>query len=918
MSITMNSVLQSLIKERGWTELTEVQKLAYEPISLGYNVLIVAPTGYGKTEAAILPILNKLVEKPHEPVAVLYITPLKALINDLTVRISWWADRLGLEVGRKHGEVSQSEKNRRLRRVPHILITTVEGLEIDLDWATRFREFLKNVKWVIIDEVHDLVGTKRGAQLSVLLERLKDFAGHDFQRIGLSATIGNLEGVLKFLNGSSARPAKVIKVLEKKKINLKVVSLKGEDAWKNVAKYVKETHVPPTLLFTNSRYATERLFESLEQLGLDNIYVHHSSISREEKTAVEEALRQGKGRIVVCTRTLELGIHVGDIKKVYMFRPPPTVMSLLQRLGRSGHAIGKVSEGEILCVEDSDVLEASGLARLAARGELERPVIVPYLDVVAREITAMVMQYGELDIARALKVLKSSYVMSKLKDTDVLEAIEELVKNGVLERRGDKLSLGKSFFKIWRFEKNNNIPWFRSFQEFFSFVSADETFTVNYEGKPIGEIDAPYVYRHVRPGDTIRIAGKIWRVKAVDNYKMRIEVEKLQTSQAEIPLWKGDVIPKSPVLVKELKRIIKTRAFPEELKDLGEWLRKNGISSSDFLLQEQYNDEYIYFTLVDERVSNTVAHLLLSLAVSKYGTGVAARASIYGFSLKGVKEDLFRKILEMDEETIKKNIIRVVMTSPYFISTLREIQASFGKVGKPTKEDRIIVREALRQTLIRSFSIKGTIEFLRKIKEGKTKVYRPVGPLSPFAKLLLNQALIRPWIGGYAQRIYEELKETPMTLEELSQLVGLPEKVLSNKLKRMRKPGLPYRVTYFVDVETKDIRWVAVDALEKVAKSPEFLSSFTPSFQDESYIVSIKPEYGESSSIEFIVNVKDLENPEKLLSKISVDEIGELKIKDPYDTFINQNAIRFYSIPKRVVPYLVLNAITYYQNLKYG
>jgi Lhr-like helicases len=918
MSLAIHSTLQALIKERGWEELTDVQKLAYEPISQGHNVLIIAPTGYGKTEAALLPILNSLVQEPREPVAVLYITPLKALINDLMVRISWWTERLGLVVSRKHGEVSQSEKNRRLRKIPHILITTVEGLEIDLDWATRFREFLKNVRWVIIDEVHDLVGTKRGAQLSILLERLKDFSGYDFQRIGLSATVGNIESVLRFLNGSSQRPAKVIKVLDKKKINLKIVLPQGNDLWRNAATYVKNVHIPPTLLFTNSRYATERLYESFEQLGLDNIYVHHSSISREEKAKVEEALRNGNGRIVICTRTLELGIHVGNIKKVFLFRTPPTVMSLLQRLGRSGHSIGSVSEGEILCADDADLLEAHALVNLASRGEIERPAFYPYLDVAAREITAMVMQYEKVKLSHALSIIKKSYVYSRLKDSELLETVDELVKNGILERKGDELRLGKSFFKLWRFDKNNSIPWLKNFQEFFSFVSSDETFSVVNEGKQIGEIDAPYVYKHVRSGDVLRIAGKIWKVKSIDSYRLRIEVERLQSAQAEIPLWKGDVIPKSPMVVKELRRIFKQKNLPQELSGFVDWFKANKILGSSFLIKERYEDEFLYSTLIDEKVSNTLAHLLMHLAVSKYGTGISARESIYGFSIKGVKEDLLDALLKLGEKDLRKLIMRVVTSSPYFVSTLREIGPSFGKIRKPTKEDKVILKEALRQTLLKNFSIKGTIKFLKLLKEGKVKVYINNGPLSPLAKILLNQATIRPWIGGYTQRIYEELREAPLTLDELAEVVGLPKNVLLNKLKRLRKPGSPFRVTSFLDIETGEMRWVAVDALERVAQSPEFMASFSPSVDDETYIVSIRPEYGESSSMEFIVRVSDLYKPDTILSKTSVDEIGELKVKDPYDSYINQNAIRFYSVPKKILPYLVLNAITYYQNLKYG
>ncbi|MEM3856136.1 MAG: DEAD/DEAH box helicase, partial [Saccharolobus sp.] len=181
--------LIQLIREKQWNNLTSIQEMSFDPINNGNNTLIIAPTGYGKTEAALFPILNKMLKEEVKPVTVIYITPLKALINDLLYRIEWWVSRLGFLASRKHGEVPQKEKNLRLKKIPHILVTTPEGLEIDLDWASRFREHYKNVKWVIIDEVHELINSKRGTQLSLLLERLKSFIGNDFQRIGLSATV---------------------------------------------------------------------------------------------------------------------------------------------------------------------------------------------------------------------------------------------------------------------------------------------------------------------------------------------------------------------------------------------------------------------------------------------------------------------------------------------------------------------------------------------------------------------------------------------------------------------------------------------------------------------------------------------------------------------------------------------------------
>ena len=927
----LHAKLLTLIKEKGWDELTPVQKQTLEPILQGHNTLVIAPTGYGKTEAALLPIFNLMLNENVKPVTVLYITPLKALINDITLRIEWWASKLGFIVGRKHGEVPQKEKSYRLKKVPHILVTTPEGLEIDLDWATKFREYYKNIKWVIVDEVHELIGSKRGAQLSILLERLKDFIGYDFQRIALSATISDEELVAKLIFGSSSRNFDIIRVNSAKTLDVKISKISNEkEVWESAAKTILSKIEKPTLLFTNSRFTTERLHEELEKMGAKDIYVHHSSISKEEKVKVEESLRNGKANMVICTRTLELGIHVGDIKKVILYRPPPSVSSFLQRIGRSGHAVNGVSRGEILCLYDFDILESLALYKLAKEGKLEKQLIFPYLDVVAREIIGLALQYDEIEIDRVNRIIKSSYYYRNVQDEKITELIRYLAKKEMIKIEDNKIKLGKAFFKIWRFDKDNKINWAKEFSEFFSFINTDDTFSIRFENSPVGEIDAIYVYRHLRNNDVIRIGGKIWKIASIDFNKHLINVVPTNNGEGEIPIWKGENISKSLLLTYELPYIIREREIEKEIldKEALESLKKFinyyknhdlPLPSRNIIYVEKDDDEIIYSGIIPEKVANTISHILLYLATKKYNLNVSSRSSVYGFSIKGVEEDLMKEVLAINiERELRKLIINSIVRSPLFFAIAKEIQYSFGKVGKLNpKEDKIILEEALRQTVAKHFSVKETIKYIKKLQTGKIKLIQVEG-LTPLGKAVLTHTPIRPWISDLQLRIYQALKGGAYTVEELSELVGISKKTLEIKLKKMRKPDSKYRTVSFIDVDSSEVRWCLEEDLKDIVESGDYYNSFNPINIDETYIAVIRA-YDSEGSTEIVFRVKDLvKNLDSFLKKIPYNEILELRIKDPNDGLVYSISPKYYYVGKNSIGFLVLNAVSFIQGLKFG
>ncbi|MEM3221018.1 MAG: DEAD/DEAH box helicase [Saccharolobus sp.] len=923
--------LLQLIREKQWNNLTSIQEMSFDPINNGNNTLIIAPTGYGKTEAALFPILNKMLKEEVKPVTVIYITPLKALINDLLYRIEWWTSRLGFLASRKHGEVPQKEKNLRLKKIPHILVTTPEGLEIDLDWASRFREHYKNVKWVIIDEVHELINSKRGTQLSLLLERLKSFIGNDFQRIGLSATVRDEENVAKFIFGSSERKVSIVKLHDTRNFEIKIHKIDNTiSMWRNSAEKINQLLEKPTLIFTNSRFSTERLHEELEKLGNKEIYVHHSSVSRDLKNLAEDKLRNGNAKAVVCTKTLELGIHLGDIKKVIMLRPPTSVSSFLQRLGRSGHIVHGIPKGEVICFYDFDVIEALGLYISAKNGIIEKPTIDDGLDIVARELLGMVLQYQVIDINYAYSVIKSSFVYKDLKLSTFLELVNYLAKNDIIKIDNGNLRLGPSFFRIWRFNKDSKNGWGRDFSEFFSLINNDDTFTLKYNGETVGEIDAVYVYRHVRANDIIRISGKLWKVVKINMNKNTIDVIPVNEGEGEIPIWKGENTSKSLVVLNAIKKTIKNidryyrliqNIVDEESKTSifniikkYEELNKN-FSVDNTILIEKREDEWIYGTLIDEKIANTLSHALLYLVIKKYTLNTLARSSIYGFSIKGSPIDLLKELTNMDRNKIKRIIFRSVIRSPLYIATLKEIQPSFGKISKINpKEDKFLLKEALRQTIKRYFSIKKTLEYIDKIKKGEIKMVYIDKP-TPLSEAVLTHAQIRPWLFDLNISIYQAIKGGAYTLNELSEVLGISPKSLENKLKQMRRSNNKYKVTSFVDVDSREIRWCLYEDFINIIKSEEYYSSFAPINLDDIFVADLK---SGDNQIEILFKPKDLlNNQEEILRKIPFMNIEEVKVREAIDSSY-QYSQKYYHVGKDIIIYLLLNAVSYLQSLKYS
>ena len=946
----LHPAVQRLICEKGWRQLTPIQRKAIPRIIAGDNVLAMAPTGHGKTEAALLPVLSQMLQmsRDRKGIYVLYITPLKALINDLTLRIDWWASRLGFNVGRKHGDVPQIERVRRHKTVPEIMITTPESLEIDLDWATKFRKYYSTVSWVIIDEVHELVGTKRGAQLAILLERLRNMGSNDFQRILLSATVGDPEEVAKYLSGSSGRGLSIVKgggykdlrfsivsIDEKRllanssrsSIELKIDEMSSDPIERGVKELAKSIE-PPTLIFTNSRHMAERIYEGLEKIGFKRIAVHHSSVSHELRESIEDGLRRGDIDVVIATKTLELGIDVGCIKKVIMFRPPGQVVSLLQRVGRSGHSVDEVSRGVIVSLDSIDTLITASLISLLADGYLEKPYLIEKpLDVLAREIVGWVLRGENASLDTIYRVIRKAYPFRNLEWSVFAEVVSEMVKNGVLEYSGSNtIRLGRSFFNIWRFDQKWRSS--RMFTEFFTFVSESTMFSVKSGDRVVGYLDDQYVFRILRVGDVVRIGGRLWRISRIDEDNMVIDVSPTDESESIIPLWKGETPTRSRVVAERFYEIL-SRGFSvnnnimdqgsvglveDALEEIRSWFVKNKIPipSRETIVVEDLGEEEVILYPFGDKMAEAMGYLLLYIASKKEGMDVGVRVTPLGISISAKNtgfKDLLREVGSGDylDEIVSEALRR----SPKLSIKIKEIQHSFGYMGR-VAEESLVFREAVKQILDDLESEGSLGSFFADISSGKIKIYKVPRNVSasPISKKILSTPLIRPWLRDISYIVAKLLKGFAMTVTEVAEALELPEKFIENKLKDMRKGG-QYRVVQFKDVDTGEWRWALAEDLEAISKSPEFQTCFTPRGIHDHVECSLKYDPG-SAQLKFVIKTSDLEEGiRRILDNVVAEEIYEVRVSPISALGLREASIAYYNIPRKALPYVVKNAIAY-------
>ena len=404
---TLHPLLGSALKGRKWEE-TPIQKSTIPILKSGKDGLIIAPTGSGKTMAAILPLLDRCLREKWQGLSILYITPLRALNRDVDRRLTQLAEEVGLTVGIRHGDTTPYQRQKQVKKPPNILITTPETFQL-MFTGIRLRELLTTVKVVIIDEVHDMASGERGWQLSVGISRLSAMKGSPCQMVGLSATVGNPEQVALWLS-PNATP--IIEMSEREtRLSVEAISPVSDDdigaidlgisprahsTLRGLCDIIRNE--PPCLVFVNSRNSAETISQRLAAMSNDlRIGVHHGSLAAETRTQMEDELRSGELQALVCTSSLELGIDVGSVNRIIQVRSPRSVDRMLQRVGRADHRLGGIGRGHVLGWEVDDIAESAVIARRAMIGDIEavewrtRP-----LSIAANQMVMMVHSWGAI------------------------------------------------------------------------------------------------------------------------------------------------------------------------------------------------------------------------------------------------------------------------------------------------------------------------------------------------------------------------------------------------------------------------------------------------------------------------------------------------------------------------------------------
>ena len=504
-----------IVNTLGWPTLRPLQQEAISPILDGHDAVLLAPTAGGKTEAAVFPLLTAMEDQGWRGLSVVYVCPLKALLNNLAPRVEAYASWLGRTAMVWHGDVGAAGRQKILRDNPDILLTTPESLEAMLvSTKIDHERFFHGLRAIVADEVHAFAGDDRGWHLLAVAERLTRVCGRPLQRIGLSATVGNPDDLVSWLQGAGRgrRPATVVAPEQGGSTSAVEIEVDYVGSVDNAATVIAALHRgEKRLVFCDSRALVEKLGAALRERDVTT-FLSHASLSVDERRQAEAAFADARDCVIVSTSTLELGIDVGDLDRVIQINAPATVASFLQRLGRSGRRAGTSRNCLFLALDERSLLWAAGLLRLWTQGFVE-PVVAPPepRHIVAQQFLARCLQ----DRVEAGTWAEEWNGLAPF-DRSAEPIVTHLLNESFVERDGEQLFIGPTA------EENFGR---RHFMDMTAVFTAPPQFTLLEGRREIGQTDPSLLTDRVQGPRLLLLAGRSWRVTWIDWARRRCYVE---------------------------------------------------------------------------------------------------------------------------------------------------------------------------------------------------------------------------------------------------------------------------------------------------------------------------------------------------------------------------------------------------------
>ena len=725
-----NPILESLFNRFGFLQLTEIQRRAVPKILQKRDSLIIAPTGSGKTECSVIPIFDMLsrISKPGK-IKALYITPLRALNRDVFRRITKYAHENSLTIAIRHGDTSQRDRRRIADNPPDVLITTPETLVILLT-QPKILAALDALQWVVIDEVHELLSSERGSQLSLTVERLEINSNYPLTRIGLSATVGNFEEAAKFVVGTRRR-CEIIRDTSIRKYDVDIQYVDGtiSDVAQKIIDYVSNMNLDsPVLLFANTRGEAEFLASVLRERATIPIEMHHGSLSKEVREETESILRLGNQGIVVCTSSLELGLDLGSIELVIHYGSPRQVSKFVQRIGRSRHSRNASARGLIITNSPDDEFEANAILARIRMGSIEdQKIHKKSLDVLGHHLVGLSMQLGSITVDKAFDILTRAYPFRDLSYSELVDVLQILDSNNLLSLDQDSMTFKKKGYSFkYYFENLSTIPDILRFKVFDSVGK-----------KIIGSLDQRFVGDYGDSGNIFVLRGMKWRILSVDQKSFTVNVEPFRGGGITVPYWEGESIPIDYKTARKVGQF-RTRHNSD--------IHNNIISNLNITVPDQNcivvesnrsEGSIVLHACFGTKINTTLATLLSSMLSSMLGSTVESRSDAYRIVLSSrsrISEQLFTGIINDNYDL--SEIIQASLVGTHNVNWRTWCVAKkFGIVGRGAIYDRRsarflyerytktpIVDEALRELFHDKYDLEGCTKLLSNIQSSLIKM----------------------------------------------------------------------------------------------------------------------------------------------------------------------------------------------------